>query len=84
MLWLFHFCLLSVPLITAHGYGLSLRATPLRHMSLKSKSADLSPGLWQKSIFFLTHTHTTVLFRIHGHLVVPTGGCSMSCCSMDT
>jgi len=28
-------------------------------LSLKSKSADLSPGLWQKSyFFFLTHTHT--------------------------
>jgi len=32
---------------------------PLCHLSLKSKSADLSPGLWQKSYFFvLTHTHT--------------------------
>jgi len=54
---------------------------PLCHLSLQSKSADLSPGLWQNPIFF---SHTTVLFRIHRHMVVPTGGCSMSCCSMDT
>jgi len=64
-------------------------------MTLKSKSADLSPGLWQKSIFFSldTHTHTTVLFWIHGHLdvllfdghmVVPTGGCSLCCRLLDT
>ena len=36
---------------------------PLCHLSLKSKSADLSPGLWQKSYFFCPDTHT----RMHTH-----------------
>jgi len=53
---------------------------PLCNLSLESKSADLSPGHLANPTFF----YATVLFRIHGHLVVPTGECSMSCCSMDT
>jgi len=40
-------------------------------LSLKSKSADLSPGLLDISFFMSLGLD---LLLVHGHLVVPTGG----------
>ena len=87
MHWLFHFCLLSVPFTTAHGYGLSLKATLPLVTWVQVRWLKSWP-LAKSNYFFLTHhcpvpdsrTHgcpdwwmfTVLLFA--GHMVVPTGG----------